>query len=44
MNTTRAVEARIAWLLSRASDAEARGERHVARNLRALARDLEPAR
>ena len=43
MNGFRSVEERIRRLLSYASDAEARGERDVARTFRAMARDLAPA-
>ncbi len=43
MRTDRTFEERIRWLLTQARHAEKRGDGDVARNLRALARDLGPA-
>lgn len=43
MDGTRTVDERIRWLLERARDAELRGDREVARTLRAMAHDLGPA-
>ncbi len=43
MRNNRTFQERIRWLLTEARSAEVRGDGEVARNLRALARDLRPA-
>lgn len=42
--TERTAEERVRWLLAHARRAENRGESDLARSLRAMARDLRPAR